>query len=407
MITNRRYEVIDRMIEYGIYGYIFLMFLAKGEGIRNILIFGNFALWLITIRYRKHLFLLKDPVMILVWIYLASILSSAVFSIDPVYSFMEFKGDPLKFALLLPVIATVMADEQRLVRGCFVSFITLMLIVLAGYYSYAVYDIEMLKPHTVLVHAWHSKFARYVCMLMPFSFILYFFWKRRELKVVLVISLIVSAVALLLSTARTGIVAFMSIAAVWILFLSRGTVYNFWKVTGMFVILVLLTGSAIFFFIPDSNIRDRLSRTSQEIYTMNLRTDIWKSAMSAFMERPVVGWGYGARIFHEDEPYRDTPYKKAPQKEKGPHNMFINVLFHQGIVGIVPYVLLILTSIVLFWAEAVNAGRIKNYMLAACVSILIGNYVLQSMLASIELRYLAVVLGLGMAAKGTDSTYFS
>jgi O-antigen ligase len=357
MITDKKYEIIDRIIEYGVYLYIFLMFLAKGEGIRNVLIFGNFTLWLLTVRYRAPLFLLKDPVMILVWIYLASIISSVVFSIDPAFSLVEFKGDPLKFGLLLPVIATVMADEKRLVKACCISFVTLMFIVLAGYYSYAVYDIPMLKPHTVLVHAWHSKFARYLCILMPYSFILYFAWKRRVFKKVLIASLIVSAVALLLSTARAGLVAFMSIAAVWILFLTKGTVYNFWKITGVFVILLLLTGSAIFFFIPDSDIRDRISRTSKEISTLNLRTDIWKSAMYAFMERPVVGWGYGARIFHQDEPFRDTPYKKAPQTEKGPHNMFINVLFHQGLVGIVPHVLLILTSIVLFWSEAVKPGE--------------------------------------------------
>jgi hypothetical protein len=43
---------------------------------------------------------------------------------------------------------------------------------------------------------------------------------------------------------------------------------------------------------------------------------------------------------------------------------------------------------------------ISSYMLVACVSVLVGNYILHAMLADVELIHLAVVLGLGMAAKG-------
>jgi O-antigen ligase len=400
MITNKKYEILDRIIEYGIYLYIFFMFLAKGEGIRNVIIFGNFALWLITVRKRNNLFLLKDPVMILCWIYLASIASSVVFSIDPAYSLMEFKGDPLKFGLLLPVVATVMADEKRLIKACFICFVTLMFIVLAGYYSYMFQELEMLKPNTVLVHAWHGRFGRYLCILIPYSFVLNFIWKSTRLKGILIISLIISLVALILSTSRSGYAAMLSIVFIWTVHYSITKKYSFTKIIISSAIIILFLVVVIYHYVPD--VRIRLSSTSHQISTFHDRTQLWKAALFAARERPITGWGYGELIYHEDQPFADTPFGKALETDKGIHNMFITILFHQGVISLLPYVFLILTSIVLFWGEALKNGGIRKYILVTGVSILIGNYVIQAMLSNPALNYLAVVLGLSMAAKGID-----
>ncbi len=230
----KKYETADRIIEYGIYTYIVLMFLARGEGIRNIIIFGSFGLWLLTLKYRNNLQILKSPVSVLCWIYVLMSLLSVIFSIDPILSLKVFKGDILKFALLYPVIATVMTDRARLENAAITSFFTMVLIVGSAYYSYVFHNIEMLKPDTWLVHAWHNKFAQYVNTFLSISVILFFTWRSYVLRVVLAVSFIVSILALILSTSRGGYIAFISIALILALYISKFTGFNLKKISDGF-----------------------------------------------------------------------------------------------------------------------------------------------------------------------------
>ncbi|MEW6601025.1 MAG: O-antigen ligase family protein [Nitrospirota bacterium] len=398
---DKKHETIDRIIEYGIYAYIFLMFLAKGEGIRNLLIFGTFGLWLITLRYRRDLYILNNTLARLSLVYIAAVVISAVFSMDPSFSLKELKDEPLKFTLLFPVIATVMADERRLIKAAYASLAALLLIVSAGYYSYIFHDIPMLKPDTAWVHAWHTKFAAYVNTYLPLSCILFFTWNKTGPKVFLTAAVLVSVLALVLSTSRGGYLAFFVVLLVWSIYLSVKKGYNLKITMAAFMIVLVIFGAVAYSFSP--RVRERISQTPDEIFTANARTDLWKAAFYAFMERPLTGWGYGANIYLRDEPYRDTPYRKSPQHEKDQHNMFVKVLFHEGVIGIVPFVLLMAAAVRVFWKGAFSAGGVKSYMLIACASIFIGNYVVQAMFETLfKMQYIAVVLGLGMAAGGIN-----
>ncbi len=389
---------IDRIIEAGIYLYILFMFLTKGEGIRNILIFGNFALWLFTLRYRDNLHLFRNPVSIFFWTYIGITALLVPLSIDPLYSFLELRHEPLKSALLFPVIATVMADEKRLKKIPYVCFFTALLIVLNGYYSYIFYDIPVLKPHTPLMHAWHNKFARYLNTLLAFSFILYFLWHRLSLRLLLGISFVISIFALLLSTSREGYLAFFTIACIWGLYIWKTRGHNFFKIISIVTLLFLAIGILSIIHFP--HIRERIFLTVKHMKTLNERAEPWEPAFYAVLERPVIGWGYGDDIFYKTEPYKHVPYLRVP--EKGPHNTYVEIIFSQGIIGLIPYILLLLFSTATFSKSAFRLSGIRSYILIACVSIIIGNYIINAIFTVLKLNYLAVVLGLGMAAMGSD-----
>jgi len=390
---RHRLKDIDRVIEIGIYIYIVFMFLTKGEGIRNILIFGNFVLWFLTLRYRENLHVFKDPVSILFGMYIGVTVILVAFSIDPLYSFLELRHEPLRAALLFPVIATVMADEKRLARIPSVCMFTALLIVLNGYYSYLFYDIPILKPHTPLMHVWHNKFARYLNTLLAFSFILYFLWQRLSIRLWLTTAFIICISALVLSTSREGYLAFFAIASVWGLYLWKRKGHNFLRTISI-VILIFIT-LCIISLLSSSQVRERLFLTISHIKTFNERAEPWEPAFYAIMKRPVTGWGYGKDIFYKTEPYSHVPYTKVP--EKGPHNTYVDILFSQGIAGLIPYILLILIAIGRFSRTGFNTSGIRSYILVASTSVIIGNYIINSIFTIVSFAHLAVVLGLGMA----------
>jgi putative inorganic carbon (HCO3(-)) transporter len=397
---EKKFEMLDKIIEYGIYLYIFFMFLAKGEGIRNILIFGNLGLWLLTLKYRLNLSLLKHPASIWCWIYLSLIPLAVIFSIDPLYSLKEIKNEPLKFAAIFPVIATVLNDKVRLKNAVYVCSFTMLFIVSFGYYSYIVYDIPFLKPHTVLVHAYHNRFAGYINTFLPFAFVLYLLAQKKAHKMLLIAALIFSAVALVLSTSRGGYLAFAGIAFVWALYISRIKKYSFRKVSAFLIIIFTLVVALSYVYSP--GVKARINLLSTQLFTLNERTELWGAAYHAFLDRPVYGWGYGELIYHRDEPFMATPDKEAPVK--GVHNTYLTLLFHQGLVGFIPFVMFIITAIVTFWKEALNASGFESFLLVAVASVFMGNYILHAQLESMFfLQHVAVVFGLGLAAKNLKS----
>jgi len=399
---KKKYEITDRIIEYSVYVYIVFMFLSKGESIRNIIIFGTFTLWLLSLKHRGNRYLLKDLVAKLCWLYVGALFISALLSIDPLYSLSELKGGPRKFLLMFPVIATVMANPHGLKRVAYVSMFTSLIIVSLGYYSFIAHDLSVLKPDVPLMHVWHNKFAKYLNTLLPFAFVLFFIWKKRWHRVLFFSIFVLSVIALILSTSRGGYLAFLSMAIIWSVFLAKTEGYNLKKLLMRMLALALVV--IVLSWLAFPVVQNRLASLSIDMRDVNGRIVAWEAAIQSVRQRPLLGWGYGKEIFHRDDIFENTKYKKRPIYRNmmafdDPHNTFLSVLFHQGIVGLITYVSLIVLSIRVFWKEAFMASGVKSYILMACVSILVGNYIVHSMFTLLRLQDLAVVLGLGLAAK--------
>jgi len=397
---KNKFEIIDKIIEVGVYLYIIFMFLTKGEGIRNILLFTIFFLWLITFKYIENKRILIEPVSILFWGFITTILISAIFSIDPWYSFKSLREEPLKSVLLFPVISTVLADEKRLKRLIYAFFSVLLFTISVGYYSYWAHDLPLMKPDIPLRHAWHNRFAVDLNTLFPFSFILLFTYKRLSLKIVTTIIIIIGMIALVLSTSRGGIGAFLCMVVIWSIYVVNKRGISLKPILASLALMVMLSGITLYYAKPD--IKDRFLHIKQDGKTFSNRTIIWSHLIAAAKEKPIFGWGYGSKIFNIDLPFQNTSYKVSPARIRPelrqPHNAFLRVLFHQGIVGLVVYVSLLFAAIRLFWKGANNTQHIKSYMLIACASILISTYVVNSIVENTHFLFLTLILGIGMAS---------
>lgn len=401
---DKKYEIIDRIIEAGIYLYFIFVFLTKGEGIRNILLFSSFSLWLLTLKYRQDKWIFKEPVSILFFGFIGTILISVVFSIDPLYSFFSLREHPLKSVLLFLLFSTVLSDEDRLKRFVYISYFVLVLTIFVGYYSYWVYDLPVMKPATSIRHAWHSRFAVDLNTLIPFTFILLLITKDIRLKFMFLITIIAAIFALILSTSRGGAVAFLSMTIVWAIYISRKYRISLRLLIAGSILVMFLSGVVSYYSFP--GIRERILRTSEDITTLTERTEIWAPLISAALDRPLFGWGYGSEIFKIDKPFENTPYKVAPVNHdpayRNPHNPFLRVFFHQGIVGLIFYTLLLITATGAIWRDAFNADGFKSYILIACAGILIGTYFVNAIVENSHLTDLTVILGIGLAARNLN-----
>jgi O-antigen ligase len=404
-MTASQLEKIDSVIEYLFYALIVFIFMSKGESIRNILIFGSSFLWIISIRYRKDLYLLKNNIFFLCLIYFGITVLLVIFSIDRLYSFKQIFEEPLKFILLVPVISTVMADERRLKRSLYVICAASILLLVAGYYSYLFENVYRLTPDTTLYRLHYNRFSRYLNTLLPFTYALYFvIEKKNKYRYLIAVLFFLAIVAQLLTTSRTGIGVFVIIFLVWSFYIAKLRDYDFKKIVVLVASLFLIVGILSYNF--SGEVKKRTREITEDFNTFNLRTRAWLPAIAAIRNRPVTGWGYGARTFFMKEPYSNTEYDEVPPIKE--HNTILYVLFHQGIVGLIPYLLLMVVTMYSFWRKAFEyKGDIRGYILVACFTVFIGNYVLHGLMENMpdKLYHMAIVIGLGLASIGVGKKH--
>lgn len=397
---QRKFEILDRVIEAGVYLFIFFLFLTKGEGIRNILLFSNFSLWLVTLRYRKNRSILIEPVPLLYGGFIISVLISVVFSIDILYSFKELEGDFLKSLLFFPVLSTVLSDKKRLKRFVYVSIFLLIFIVSNGFYSYLVYNMPVMMSETPLRHAFHNRFAIDLNTFLPFLFALFLISKKKTSRILLSTIIMITIIAIIMSASRGGFAAFLFTFFVWLIYSFKKRA-NLLPVIGGIIIVFICSGILSFFFIE--GVKERLLRTKHDYVSINKRVNAWIPLLYSVKERPVFGWGYGNEIFRMDLPFEKTPFKESPYKKdievRDPHNNFLGVLFNQGIVGFILYLALLIIATKTFWSNANSPCNLKNYILISCTSVLIGTYFIHGLSEVLKFRYLTLILGIGIAAQ--------
>ena len=213
-------SALEKVLEVSVYLSVFFMQIAKGEGITDVFIFGSFIMWLFVPRYRKDFLALKNAVIVLFFITVAVIPISVIFSIDPLYSFREMLKEPLKAAVFLPVLATVMADEARLKRLLLVMSGAVAIMVFIAFYSY-ISQGEKASPNTFFLHVHPNRFSKHLNTFMPFILASTLIWKGRGYRLAFSLFFIATTLSLGFSGSRGGFCSFILLACIWGIYLWR------------------------------------------------------------------------------------------------------------------------------------------------------------------------------------------
>lgn len=390
--NNTISKFIDLAIIYGICSYVAIMFFTKGESIKNILLFGSFTLWLFTIKKSHIKEFFNEPISKLFFLYVIVSLLSVINSIDPIFSLNAMREVFIKGVIIFPILATKFNSEDNLKKLAIAFTISATIMTLAGFYSYILKDIPVLKPDVYFLHLWHNKFARYLNLLIPFIFVLFLYAKNKIYKSLILSIIILSVLGLVLSTSRGGYAAFLSMVIIWVLFLLKRKNKKLQKASiclvFTFIIMLVLT------FTISPTLRQRLTT----VESFKERVAVWTTALESVKERPLLGWGFGPKMVRREEPYIPTEYNPPP---KGMHNTFLMIIFTQGIIGLISYLSLLGYGVLYSWKNAQeNKGSpFKSYILVGVLSVIVGNYFIHSMLEIVSFMGLSMVLGIAIASK--------
>jgi len=404
---GRRYK--DRLeyylslaVEYGIYLYVFMLFFDKGEGLRTVGLYGSLTAWLVLAFTTKKIKLSADIATYGFLAFLISTLLSSFFSLEPTYSLGALKRDILKAAITFLVISTYF-DIKMLLRLSRVICFSGLIVLAFGLQGFFLDKEHLYTSRNIFLSVDKNSYGFFVGLFLPF-FIMFFFksdtgWRKG----VWGLSPIWGILGAILSASRGAIGNTFAALGVWSAFLlKRGHLKNVLMAAAIVVLLSMVS----FNFWPES-VRTQISSTSKDLKTFNQRTFLfWKPAIEAVKKKPWFGWGYGKKIYRDQRPFENGE-KPFWNLKGGLHSTFITVLFHQGIVGLLSYLLLLFSTSFALIKIIKNETNENKLLAIALLSIIFGSFFVNAFVISVPLKRLAPILGMSSALFKNKSHYLN
>ncbi|MGW1369504.1 O-antigen ligase RfaL, partial [Providencia hangzhouensis] len=179
-----------------------------------------------------------------------------------------------------------------------------------------------------------------------------------------------------------------------------------WKLIGVVLCLSLVSLISIKLIYPDTS-KQLFYKLEQTDSSYRYANGTQGTAFELILENPVIGYGFGDKIYHEkyNSVVKNHP-KWTFKKSIGPHNIWLYIWFGAGIAG-----LAIFSAVFLSMCYSSMQG-IKNrseepeiyFAFIALLLSLIGFYLVRGMFEQVDLKPLGILLGFLIAMMGHSST---
>lgn len=279
-----------------------------------------------------------------VWllVFIAVAISSVVYSVDPLFSAVALFGFIATIALV-GAAASVLSEQEivsyltwGLLAICVVSMVSF--VVLPGMRDHQ--TVSLLGFQFERLGGVHhtNNIGRAASIVLGLLAIKRIAYKERVSWFILVFTL----VALAWTTSRT---AMLGLGAAVFLVLTAN------RKGASFVLTVLVLTISIFVLANSRYSADAVlstvsrSGSAEEIYTATGRLYVWNYALQRVAEAPWFGHGFGST----GEVMSAVRMQGTNFTTNHPHNLFLSVIIMTGLVGFVPFVMLIIGQLKSFW----------------------------------------------------------
>jgi O-antigen ligase len=382
---------LSLITEYGTYLYVFLLFFDRGEGLRTLGLYGALSAWT-ALFFLKKINLSYDVITSGFFAFVVITILSSFFSIEPVYSLKSLKSDILKAAITFLIISTYF-DTRMILSLCKVMCISGIIILLFGLHSLLLSRTSYYTSRNIFLSIDKNKFGLFIGLFSPFFILFLIKGKTWVEKGIWGLSAIWAICGTLLSASRGAIINIFTAIMVWAIFLLKR---KHLKKVLMVILIVILLITVSFNFWPELVKRQFLSMPT-ELRSFHERTYFfWEPAIESVKKRPIFGWGYGNKIYRDKRPFEGV--KKPNWKLTGGlHSTFISILFHEGIVSLLSYLFLLFSSMFFLINFNRNDTDDKRLLALSLLSIVIGSFIINSLVLSVPVRRLAPILGMSAA----------
>lgn len=184
-------------------------------------------------------------------------------------------------------------------------------------------------------------------------------WLRRRRSLLTIVVLPALVLGMLSTGSRGSMLSFTAgmVASARLWFPKRITV----RMVATAVLGFALLGAGVAWFLNQNPyVLKRVERTGSSEHNVDERLRLWRAARAAFLERPVVGVGYG-----EFPRYADYRHNQPP---KVAHQMYLSMAAELGVVGFLAFIWLLVTGL---WDSSRIRTPIRGAIAGCCFGALV------------------------------------
>ncbi|UWG96990.1 O-antigen ligase family protein [Dehalobacter sp. DCM] len=279
---------------------------------------------------RKLLDVIKDPLTIILLVYLVLGAISTVYSADIGRTLIETVRLVILFAVFVS-IALLLDKKHFLLPFHAVHITALFLVVFALYEAFSgnhIWQSTELAAHTLRANATFvdpNIFARYIILGISANFIIQLYTREKRIRYLCFIGLAVMLAELVLTGSRGGFVTLAVVLIAALILLPNK------KVVLSVIGLGILCGGIILFIRPD--IAERLMVLTKGLGVSDpTRLYLWKAAIAIFTDHPIIGTGLGTfqTVFLSDYAHLKTVADGVTLS----HTTVLTIAAELGIIGL-------------------------------------------------------------------------
>jgi O-antigen ligase len=319
------------------------------------LLFGVLLLFFLKLFSGEKLdkMLLIYPITNAIFFYLIWMGFTITTSEMPIIS-LKFFLSRLWFIVPFYFLAIPLFMQKENIRNLLWLFlIPLSVVILITSYKHSLFDFDLESSHLVMYPFFkdHTRYGAAIAMLLPMTLYLFSTKKRRGVIIGIIFILILG---LVLSYTRAAWVSLFGAFIFSFILKFRISFAKFITVIIVAVGILLFSWDSIVMSL-EKNTQDSSSSFSKHIESVsNISTDAsnlerinrWNCAIRMFKERPFVGWGPGTYAF-QYAPFQRSKEKTIISTNQGDlgnaHSEFLGPLAESGILGILSFLVLMLT----------------------------------------------------------------
>lgn len=389
-VNSATKRTISLLIECGIYLFVFLSFFDKGEGIRNIALYGAFAGWLLLF-LRKRVSLGRDLVTVSFFVFVFTAFLASLFSIEPLNSLTAWRKELLKPVLLFLIVSTHFDLTKSVRLGIIIAFAGIALLGL-GLHGFLSHQPGVYTSENFLLSADKNKYGFLLVTVIPFFV---FFWTRGAgvTRSAWGLACMWGCLAVFLTASRGALFSLIPQGALW----AACGVRKEWIKKAVLAVLVLVFAVLLSYNLWPTPVQEKTSAIPHDLGTFERRTTFfWEPAVEAALKRPLLGWGYGDRIYRDPRPFQSA-HVPTWELKGGLHSAYITTLFHQGIIGLAAHLFMLCVSMYLLITLLRRSEGDERLFALTLLIVLMGAFVINSVVYSAPPERIAPFLAMSAA----------
>ncbi|MGB9677482.1 MAG: O-antigen ligase family protein [Candidatus Ratteibacteria bacterium] len=375
MIKNL--QLSDKLLllaEYGLYLLIIFLFMDKGETFRAIGIYlPPILIFIRAILLKENPVAYKNNIFILTVFLCLSAVISSIFAPDILYSFKWFNRTYLKLFLVYLSISYIFQTQQKLESLSKLFVFLILLFVIFTFYNFY---------KKVLINSYdYGKVVRqYIIPLeffLPFLFFYIATQKTKLLKLAGFAILLIAIIAIVFTGSRGGWISVSLSLFIWTigyLKITKKKFVNIFRIISGIIALMIVLFIVIS---PPSYVKEKFNQLLKGD-TSERKEMVWPAAVDSYFNlsfiNKIVGNGLGRMTYLEDfKKWYINKFGKEPEELYGPHNIYLYILYKQGVLGISIFLLLLYFSFkYLIKSLTINQSLSMKFFALSLISVLTG-----------------------------------